>query len=156
MEGEIKESSVEGVKEYLTHLHEKGHTNISLNVVISAIKFAYSVLGKKLDLKRPTKEKRLPAVLSKEDVKKIINAVSNPKHKLILKTVYGLGLRVSELVNLKKEHIYFSEENFEDFLECHKTKKAYRNKKPNLSRQLIRSEERRVGKECRSRWSPYH
>jgi site-specific recombinase XerD len=102
---DIKNSSAENVKEYLSYLHEKGHTNISLNLVISALKFAYGIFQKPLDIKRPKKEKRLPLVLSKEEVKKIINSSSNPKHRLILKTIYGLGLRVSELVNLKPEHI---------------------------------------------------
>lgn len=40
----------------------------------------------------------------------MINLTSNVKHKLILKTLYGCGLRVSELVNLKKENFNFNEE----------------------------------------------
>ena len=45
--------------------------------------------------------------------------------------------KITDEIKKKKEHIYFSEENFEDFLACHKTKKVYRDRKPNLSRQLI-------------------
>jgi len=103
----LNESSVEDVKDYLEHLQERGHTNISLNIVISALKFGFGSLGKSLELKRPVKEKRLPCVLSKENVKKIINSVDNVKHKLMLKIIYGLGLRVSEVQNLKPEHIDF-------------------------------------------------
>lgn len=45
--------------------------------------------------------------------------------------------KITDKIKKQKEYIYFSEENFEDFLNCHKTKKPYRDKKPNLSRQLI-------------------
>jgi len=45
--------------------------------------------------------------------------------------------KITAKIKKQKECIYFSEENFEDFLDCHKTKKVYRDKKPNLSRQLI-------------------
>jgi len=104
---EIKNSSVEDVKNYLAYLNKKGHSNISLNLVISGIKFAYSCFGKVLDIKRPKKEKHLPSVLSKEEVREILNVDMNPKHRLILRTIYGLGLRISELRNLKPEHIEF-------------------------------------------------
>jgi len=103
----INGSSVEDVKEYLAYLNKKGHSNISLNLVISALKFAYNVFNKELKIKRPKKEKHLPSVLSKEEIFKILNVNMNPKHQLILKTIYGLGLRISELQNLKPEHIEF-------------------------------------------------
>lgn len=104
---EVCNWSVEDVKRYLESLHNKGHTNITLNVVISAMKFIFEINGKHLDLKRPKKEKHLPSVFSKDEVKRLINSLKNPKHKLILKTIYGLGLRVSELSNLKIKHIDF-------------------------------------------------
>lgn len=45
--------------------------------------------------------------------------------------------KITNEIKKEKERIYFSVENFEDFLDCHTTKKVYRDKKPNLSRQLI-------------------
>jgi len=45
--------------------------------------------------------------------------------------------KITDKIEKQKGQIYFSEENFEDFLYCHKTKRPYRDKKPNLSRQLI-------------------
>ncbi|MFA6072582.1 MAG: RloB domain-containing protein [Candidatus Woesearchaeota archaeon] len=45
--------------------------------------------------------------------------------------------KITDEIKNQKGQIYFSEENFEDFLKCHKTKKSYRDRKPNLSRQLI-------------------
>jgi RloB-like protein len=45
--------------------------------------------------------------------------------------------KITKKIKKQKDSIYFSEENFEDFLTCHKTRKVYRNKKPDLSRQII-------------------
>jgi len=54
---------------------------------------------------RPKPTKSLPVVLSKQEILKLFSATSNPKHLLILKMAYGMGLRVSELISLKVEHI---------------------------------------------------
>jgi site-specific recombinase XerD len=53
------------------------------------------------EIPRPKKKSSLPKVLDKKDITKIFAQVDNPKHLLILKLCYGLGLRVSEIVNLK-------------------------------------------------------
>ncbi|MCZ2130065.1 MAG: site-specific integrase [Bacteroidia bacterium] len=76
---------------------------------INAIKFYFEqVLHKDkmfFDIPRPKKPFQLPKALSMNEVRKIIEITQNSKHKLILKLCYGMGLRVSELVNLKMEHI---------------------------------------------------
>jgi len=53
------------------------------------------------EIPRPKKKSSLPKVFSKKDISKIFTHVSNPKHLLMLKLCYGMGLRVSEIVNLK-------------------------------------------------------
>ena len=50
---------------------------------------------------RPKKTKSLPKALSKKDIAKIFANMENPKHLMMLKLCYGMGLRVSEIVNLK-------------------------------------------------------
>lgn len=50
-------------------------------------------------------EKKLPIVLSQDEVQRMFNACDNLKHKVILSILYACGLRVSELINLKWEHI---------------------------------------------------
>ena len=50
---------------------------------------------------RPKKRSSLPKVISKSDIAKIFAQLENPKHLLIVKLCYGMGLRVSEIVNLK-------------------------------------------------------
>jgi len=80
----------------------------TLNQAINALKFYYgTVLKKKFiyEVKRPRKDKKLPIVLNKEEVTKIINSVNNLKHRAILMLVYSAGLRVGEVVRLKLEDI---------------------------------------------------
>ena len=75
------------------------------NQRISAIKFYYEkVLGRKKEyyqLSRPKKEKRLPNILTVEEVELLLKHSNNLKHKCILMTLYSGGLRRSELIDLK-------------------------------------------------------
>lgn len=66
-----------------------------------------SMLKKKIvyDVKRPRKDKKLPEVLSKEEVSRIINGIANIKHKAILMTIYSAGLRLGEVARLEQAHI---------------------------------------------------
>lgn len=76
---------------------------------INAIKFYFEkVLGKPktvYKLPRPRKPKKLPNVMSKNEIRKLFNAVSNIKHKAILHLIYSSGLRLSELLNLQIKDI---------------------------------------------------
>lgn len=80
-----------------------------LNGKINAIKFYFEqVLHKDkmfFDIPRPKKPQTLPKMLSKSEIKKIFQQVENPKHLLMLKLCYGMGLRVSEVVGIKISHI---------------------------------------------------
>jgi integrase len=49
--------------------------------------------------------RQLPIIISEEEAKRLFDAVDNLKHKVILKTVYSAGLRLSEVIRLKPEHI---------------------------------------------------
>ena len=53
------------------------------------------------------KEKSLPKVISKEKIKKIIESCENIKHRIIIKILYSSGLRLQELINLKRKDIDF-------------------------------------------------
>lgn len=79
------------------------------NQIVNAIKLFFStVQGKKIiieQIHRPKKEKTLPNVLSKEEVKAILEAHANIKHKAMLSLIYACGLRRSELLNLKLSDI---------------------------------------------------
>jgi site-specific recombinase XerD len=98
------------VKVYLAGLDKKGYSAASMNLAVSALKFFYSTILKRYFLneqRRPRQDKRLPQVLSQFEISKMLETVKNPKHKLLLVLAYSSGLRVGELVRIKKEHIDF-------------------------------------------------
>ena len=73
---------------------------------INAVKFYFEQVlhREKLffeEIPRPQKKSSLPKVISKDDIAKLFAHVENPKHLLMLKLCYGMGLRVSEIINLK-------------------------------------------------------
>lgn len=79
------------------------------NQTVNAIKlFFMTVRGTKMDIDtihRPKRAKLLPNVLSKEEIKLILDAHSNIKHKMMLSLIYSCGLRCGELLALKPIHI---------------------------------------------------
>lgn len=79
------------------------------NQIVNAIKLYFkTVQDRIIDLEkvhRPKHEKVLPNVLSKEEVKMILEAHSNLKHKMMLSLIYSCGLRCGELIALKPIHI---------------------------------------------------
>ena len=79
------------------------------NQVVNAVKLYFSAIQhKKIDVElihRPRREKVLPNVLSKEEVKAILNAHVNIKHKMMLSLIYSCGLRCGELLALHPVHI---------------------------------------------------
>ena len=100
-------------KEYLAYLiSEKRLRPASLSLALSALKFYYGeVLKKKVlsGIKPPKPEKKLPVVLTKSEIKRMINSTPNPKHQLLIKIIYGSGLRVSESVALMVNDIDLNE-----------------------------------------------
>lgn len=84
---------------------EKNVSRSYQNQSINAIKFYLEqVIGldrTQYELERPKRETKLPVVLSQEEVTKILDQVENVKHRTILMTIYGCGLRISELLELK-------------------------------------------------------
>ncbi len=79
------------------------------NQIVNSVKlFFLKVENKKLNpelIHRPKRPKLLPNVLSMEEVKLILNAHNNTKHKVMLSLIYSCGLRCGELLRLKPEHV---------------------------------------------------
>lgn len=99
----------EMVDDYLLYLKdEKGLAPHSCGTALSGIRFFFNVVLKKefsFDYSVRRKNRKLPTVLSTEQVWKIINAPKNLKHRLVLMTTYSAGLRASETLALKPEDI---------------------------------------------------
>ena len=96
--------------DFQSYLDNYNFTSVSQqNQVINAIRFLYKeVLGKKYDkvnFKRPRSEKKLPKVIDGEFIKQQLSKIENIKHRAILTLTYSVGLRVSEVVNLKIQDI---------------------------------------------------
>ena len=96
----------EQIRQYLLYLvNEKKYSTSAQNQAINSIKFYYEkVLGKPVEkyyVPRPRKEKKLPEVLSEEEVTKILKQIKNLKHKCIIYLIYSAGLRLTEVVHLK-------------------------------------------------------
>ncbi|MBK9290759.1 MAG: site-specific integrase [Bacteroidetes bacterium] len=87
------------------HILANGLSYSYQNQVINALKLFYGqVMHTKLDvgeLERPRRQHKLPNVLSKKEVKAILEAPTNVKHRTMLSLIYACGLRRSELLNLK-------------------------------------------------------
>ncbi|MFH1918208.1 MAG: site-specific tyrosine recombinase/integron integrase [Nanoarchaeota archaeon] len=97
------------LKDYLLkELENKNPSTVSHS--ISIIQFFFDkILNQKIKIAHPKRNKTLPNILTIKEIRKLINSTSNIKHRLIIKLLYGCGLRVSEIVNLKKKDIGFED-----------------------------------------------
>jgi site-specific recombinase XerD len=101
---------LEHIKQYQMHLVEKKKVSWSkLNQTVSALRFLYGkVLGRDEVIKHvvhPKKQYKLPEVISPSEVARFLAAVKSIKHRAILMTAYGCGLRLSEVCSLRIKDI---------------------------------------------------
>jgi integrase/recombinase XerD len=105
------EVTVDDVKSYMAeNLTDKSSSTII--VFLSAIRYAFSTILEKditINIKRPKREKRIPDVLTRDELKKLLSVIPTKKSKLMLSLIYACGFRVSELINLKVNDLDFDE-----------------------------------------------
>jgi integrase/recombinase XerD len=108
----IKKNPVEitddDFKEFLaSKMSEDSLSNSSIALIKAALKFFYTeMLGKNMSLiMTPKASKELPVVLSREEIKKLIDKTENIKHKLLIELLYSSGLRLSECTNLQYSNL---------------------------------------------------
>lgn len=101
----LLEISDADIREYLLLQIKHGLSNSFQNQLLNAIKFYYEIVlempNRFYHLERPRPEKRLPTVLSIEQIKKMISCSENIKHKCLLSLLYSSGMRQGELLNLE-------------------------------------------------------
>lgn len=100
------------IKKYLLEKIDKGWSPQTINLHLNAIKYFYREIYKSntaIDLKFAKTSKKLPVVLSRNEIEKIISSIENGKHKLLISLAYGAGLRVSEAVSLRIRDINLDE-----------------------------------------------
>ena len=100
----------EEIRHYLHHLiEERKASQAVINQSYSALKFFFEKTLQKpwdaLKIPRSKQKRKLPEVLSMQEVESILFATSNLKHRAILMTVYSAGLRVGEVIQLKVSDI---------------------------------------------------
>lgn len=100
----------EDARTYLASLIEAKSKSTTM-LAAASIKFFFTeILKKKIDaIKVPKKDKKLPEVLTKEEVKRLIDSAETTKSRLMISLLYSSGLRVSELVKLKPQDVRFEE-----------------------------------------------
>jgi len=99
------------IKSYIASKLNAGVSAKSVVLIKAALRFFYDEVLKKnvVTFKSPKVSKKLPTVLTKEEVKKMIDLMDNKKHRLILMMLYSSGMRLSELLNLKVADLELSE-----------------------------------------------
>ena len=138
------EISEDDVKLFLAEKLSESSSS-SMIVFLSAIKYAYlNILKKDItsDIKRPKREKKIPTVLTKEEIKKLINSISNKKSRLMISMIYACGFRVSELINLK-----ISDLNFEEMSGIVRQAKGKKDRIFNIPHFLLKSLKRQARKQ---------
>lgn len=97
------------IEDYLLYLkNEKRNAPHSCSSVLTGLRFFLNQVTKQkivIDYSLTKKVRRLPTVLTQQEVWNIINAANNLKHRLMLMATYSAGLRASEVIALKAEHI---------------------------------------------------
>ncbi|MDB4286317.1 site-specific integrase [bacterium] len=99
----------EQIGNYLGFVRGRGCAWSTVNAFYNGIKWFYTRVVEKewnhWQLPRPRREKRLPEILSKEEVRRLIEAIENLKHRTALMVMYSGGMRIGEVVKLKVKDI---------------------------------------------------
>ena len=123
----VDECDARKVRSYMLYCHE--HLKLTENTLhsrLNALKFYFEqVLHRDKmffeEIPRPKKHSQLPKTIHANSIKKMLNKTTNLKHNTMLKLCYGMGLRVSEIINLKITDI--DSNNMQVFIERGKGKK---------------------------------
>ena len=98
-------ASKEDVRRYQLHLASSGAHTPKINTAVTALRFFFDVTLDRADLAKQAsfihEPRKLPVVLSPEEVARMLEAAPGIKYKAALSVAYGAGLRVSEVVSLK-------------------------------------------------------
>jgi len=98
------------IQDYFVYLVKERHLSAaSCKLYLNGIRFLYLQVLQwpefDLLIQVPKRPQKIPELLTRQEVTQIIQACHNPKHRMLLLTCYGCGLRVSELVALKVRHV---------------------------------------------------
>ncbi|HAL90215.1 MAG: site-specific integrase [Alphaproteobacteria bacterium] len=102
-------AGVDDLRRYQLHMRERGVSATSMNTAVSALRFFFGVsLGRddaEVGMTTVREPRRLPVILSAEEVRRLLDAAPGLKYRAALSLAYGAGLRASEVVSLKVSDI---------------------------------------------------
>ena len=102
-------ATAEDLRRFQLHLVKAGVSPITLNATLTAVKFLFQVTLDRPQLVAKVRqvrvEQKLPVVLSREEVARLIQSAENLKHQTALSLAYGAGLRAGEVVALKTSDV---------------------------------------------------
>lgn len=104
----LEELDINHLKEFLLRLKQQNLSAISRNSHLCALKFYYHQVVQtptRINFKIAKTESKLPIVLTRSEIKRLLAQISNPKHHLMIALAYSAGLRVSEVTNLKVQDL---------------------------------------------------
>ena len=139
-----EELTEDDVKSYMAE-KTADKSSSSIIVFLSSIRYAYSNILKNditQDIRRPKRERKIPAVLTKEEVKRLFDSTATQKSKLMLQLIYACGFRVSELINLKINDL-----NFEEMIGYVRQAKGKKDRVFNIPKFLLKKLEKQCKKQ---------
>jgi integrase/recombinase XerD len=102
-------AAFEDVRRYQLHLISRGVSPFTINATMTALRFFFRITVRRFDIANHIplvpQPRKLPVILSPEEVARLLEAARNPKYKAALAVAYGAGLRISEIVSLKVSDI---------------------------------------------------
>ncbi|UCD04554.1 MAG: tyrosine-type recombinase/integrase [Candidatus Woesearchaeota archaeon] len=105
IEKDLDKVTEDDIKQYISYLMSKKYSASSINIALASLRFLYDKVLK-LNIMSEIESQpigdKLPTILSKDEIKRLLGALNNKKHKILLSLMYDSGLRVSEVVSLKK------------------------------------------------------
>ena len=106
---QLNELNENDIRNYLQYLIQSVKSDSTINLAINSIKFYYEIVlgmpNRFYSIERPRPKEKLPEVISKVEVKMMIDITKNLKHKTIISLLYSTGMRRGELLNLKINEI---------------------------------------------------
>lgn len=109
--GPVDVFSEEVLRAFLLKKHEKGYAAATVNLYLNSVLFFYrAVVGHSVGtaIRYAKRPKKLPVVLSREEIERVFNVIRNAKHRTLLALAYGAGLRVSEVISLRVQDVDFA------------------------------------------------
>lgn len=107
-----REPEMAVIKKYLLKKQDTRQSSQTINLHLQAIKYFYREIMKSctsVDIKFAKTASKLPVVLSRKEIEKILSTINNKKHRALISLSYGADIRVSEAINLKIKDINLEE-----------------------------------------------